>query len=152
MAASSFRACQSVIYLALFSDVITRNPNSRSLRRHHCTTLADGRIYRAILPNQPPLRLSSVFHSFNHPSLPPFNHATTMHRLLTIPEVLVLVINELDRHSVVQAVLTCRSWSDIALDALWRDLPSPAPLVGLLGPMGWFEGGDVSRGWVSTSR
>lgn len=74
-----------------------------------------------------------------------------MHRLLNISEVLVLVINNLDRQSVLRAALTCRSWTEVALDALWRDLPSPTPLLTLLGPLEFFEEGEDSRGWVRGS-
>ncbi|KIO26779.1 hypothetical protein M407DRAFT_23974, partial [Tulasnella calospora MUT 4182] len=37
------------------------------------------------------------------------------------------------------AALVCRSWSDAALDELWRSLPSFLPLLKLLGPFSYIN-------------
>jgi F-box-like len=54
------------------------------------------------------------------------------YRALDIPEVLSLIFEEADQAVLARAAQCCKAFSNLALDVLWRDLPSPEPLRKLL--------------------
>lgn len=51
-----------------------------------------------------------------------------------ISELLLLIISFLDQQSLARAARVCRSWSHVALDALWRDVDDLPRLLALLCP------------------
>jgi F-box-like len=61
--------------------------------------------------------------------------ASTMHRVLGIPELLDMVFRFLDDASNASNARVCRQWSEIALDMLWRDVNDLYRLFGLLAPL-----------------
>ncbi|KAF5362063.1 hypothetical protein D9756_002838 [Leucocoprinus leucothites] len=64
----------------------------------------------------------------------------TMHRVLTIPELLDTIFKSLDNNSNLTNALVCRSWSEVALDALWRHVDDLHRLFNLLAPLRVKEG------------
>lgn len=58
-----------------------------------------------------------------------------MHRVLNIPELLDMVFSFLEPESNAINARICRRWSEIALDALWRDVRDVQLLFGLLVPL-----------------
>lgn len=50
-----------------------------------------------------------------------------------ILDVLWAIFESCDRQTLGRAAQVCRSWSELALDALWKDIPGLRPVVGLLG-------------------
>ena len=46
-----------------------------------------------------------------------------MHKVLTLPELLLDVLHLADNHSVAQATRVCHLWSSLALDVLWGRTP-----------------------------
>ncbi|KAG8953603.1 hypothetical protein FRC00_006187 [Tulasnella sp. 408] len=59
-----------------------------------------------------------------------------MHRALSIPEVLQLVLSsDISQETIRNAALTCSLWKDPALDRLWKELDSVFPLVWVLIPL-----------------
>lgn len=59
-----------------------------------------------------------------------------MHRALSIPEILQLVLSSgVCRITARNAALTCRLWMEPALDELWKDLDSVLPLFWVLVPL-----------------
>lgn len=59
-----------------------------------------------------------------------------MHRALSIPEVLQLVLSsDVSRATLRSAALTCSIWQDPALDQLWKDLDSIFPIIWVLVPL-----------------
>ncbi|KAL5513862.1 hypothetical protein ACEPAG_2623 [Sanghuangporus baumii] len=55
-----------------------------------------------------------------------------MNHALQLPELFVNYFGPLDANSQRSCALVCKTWSDAALDELWRKLGSPKPLVSLL--------------------
>ena len=62
-----------------------------------------------------------------------------MHAALHVPEVLSLVFNDdsLSRATVLNMALTCLYWHEIAMEVLWRELPSLVPLFMLMPEDAW---------------
>ncbi|KAH9474987.1 hypothetical protein JR316_0012086 [Psilocybe cubensis] len=60
---------------------------------------------------------------------------TVMHRVLNIPELLDMVFSFLEPPSNAVNARVCRRWSEIALDALWKDVRDLELLFGLLAPL-----------------
>ncbi|KXN83439.1 hypothetical protein AN958_01453 [Leucoagaricus sp. SymC.cos] len=58
-----------------------------------------------------------------------------MHRVLRIPELLDTIFRSLENHDNLNNALVCRSWSEVALDALWRHVDDLHRLFGLLAPL-----------------
>jgi len=58
-----------------------------------------------------------------------------MHRVLTIPELLDTIFSNLGHSSNLNNSLVCRSWSEIALDALWRYVGDLQRLFNILAPL-----------------
>ena len=46
-----------------------------------------------------------------------------MHKVLTLPELLLDILHLADNHSVAQAARVCHLWSSLALDVLWGRTP-----------------------------
>lgn len=97
---------------------------------------------------------SSTFRT--HSAVLPCLAGTPMHRALSIPEVLRLVLSsDVDHGTLRNAALTCSLWMDPALDELWQDLDSVFPLLWVLIPLRierierWAPGRKL-RVWVST--
>ena len=75
------------------------------------------------------------------------SHAVTGHRALYINDIVRTVFKEIldaeseedlkreARWTLVQLSRTCKAFSPHALELLWRDLPSLAPLLSLLAPL-----------------
>lgn len=59
----------------------------------------------------------------------------SLHRVLAIPELLDMIFGYLDRKSNVANAQVCKTWSNIALDVLWKDVDNLHRLFGLLCPM-----------------
>ncbi|KAJ3522168.1 hypothetical protein NMY22_g12005 [Coprinellus aureogranulatus] len=60
----------------------------------------------------------------------PNSHLTvTMHQCLQLPEVFRIVCNMLDKTDLFHTALTCRRFTDTALDVLWCELSSLVPLL-----------------------
>ncbi|KAG8917089.1 hypothetical protein FRC01_002669 [Tulasnella sp. 417] len=71
-------------------------------------------------------------------------------QVLSMPECLSMIFMYLDRHSLTLAARVCHRWEHPAVKELWKDLPSPFPLLKLLGPMindrlGWKFTGNIQR-------
>ncbi|KAI0324707.1 hypothetical protein GY45DRAFT_1288459 [Cubamyces sp. BRFM 1775] len=62
-------------------------------------------------------------------------YGTTTQRVLAIPEILELVFSFLDASGKSRCACVCKQWSEVALDALWRDVDSLRRLFGLLAPI-----------------
>ncbi|KDR71523.1 hypothetical protein GALMADRAFT_281781 [Galerina marginata CBS 339.88] len=58
-----------------------------------------------------------------------------MHRVLCIPELLDMIFSFLDPASNVVNAQTCKRWSDIALDSLWKEVDDLHQLFGILAPL-----------------
>lgn len=77
-----------------------------------------------------------------------------MHRALSIPEVLRLILSlDISRETMRNAALTCSRWKDPALDQLWKELDSVFPLLWVLIPLELEAVGAQyeKRVWVSAS-
>ncbi|KAI0656166.1 hypothetical protein C8Q70DRAFT_1015605 [Cubamyces menziesii] len=59
-------------------------------------------------------------------------YGTTTQRVLAIPEILELVFSFLDGGEKSRCACVCKQWSEVALDALWRDVDDLRRLFGLL--------------------
>lgn len=59
----------------------------------------------------------------------------TVPRALRIPEVLLEIFAASDNPTRAVSARVCRSWSNLALDVLWRDMSSPIPLLQVLSPL-----------------
>lgn len=62
------------------------------------------------------------------------------------PEVLCIAFDLTDRPTLVACATVNRSWSQVALDFIWREMPSVLPIIELLGRM---EYDKAVGGWVS---
>ncbi|KIO16506.1 hypothetical protein M407DRAFT_33855 [Tulasnella calospora MUT 4182] len=72
------------------------------------------------------------------------------HRVLFIIEILMQVLRNLGKPELAAAALTCRTWTDVALDMLWEELESVCPIMALLGPISKHENGwDWDSGFPS---
>jgi hypothetical protein len=60
---------------------------------------------------------------------------STTHRVLCIPELLDMIFGFLDPPSNVENAQVCRTWLNVALDVLWKEVESPRRLFGLLAPL-----------------
>lgn len=72
----------------------------------------------------------------------------------TPPELLEMIMEHQGRGTLASCVLVCRSWSDVALRRLWRELDSPMPLLELLAalhPIETKEGTGIHKAWVRIS-
>ncbi|KAG8988974.1 hypothetical protein FRB90_002462 [Tulasnella sp. 427] len=68
----------------------------------------------------------------------------TKPQALCIPEILSEIFDHLpNRADAASAATVCRTWTSIALNRVWQDLPSVFPLLELLGPLMYVD----SRGW-----
>ncbi|KAJ3544547.1 hypothetical protein NMY22_g2752 [Coprinellus aureogranulatus] len=60
----------------------------------------------------------------------PNSHLTmTMHQCLQLPEVFCIICSSLDKTDLFHTALTCRRFTDTALDLLWYELTSLIPLL-----------------------
>ncbi|KAG9044870.1 hypothetical protein FS837_007394 [Tulasnella sp. UAMH 9824] len=66
-------------------------------------------------------------------------------KVLCLPELLLLTINDLVPKDLHSAALVCHTWSEIALDYLWETAVSLTPLFKTLGPMRFSE---VESNWM----
>lgn len=66
---------------------------------------------------------------------------------LRTPEVLRTIFTLSNRPTCAAAALVCSVWKELAVDVLWRHLPSMLPLLELMGPLAYSGGG----GWVCAS-
>lgn len=76
-----------------------------------------------------------------------------MHRALSIPEILQLILSSgISTVTARNVALTCRMWKELALDRLWRDLDSVFPLLWVLVPLKVDQvfPEDEKTIWVST--
>ncbi|KAL5501247.1 hypothetical protein ACEPAH_9634 [Sanghuangporus vaninii] len=58
-----------------------------------------------------------------------------MNRIFYIQEIICHIFDLLEKSSQFSCALVCKSWCEVVLNRLWRDLESPKPLVALLRPM-----------------
>ena len=65
--------------------------------------------------------------------------------ITVLPETLEQVFSILPKPSQFQCALVCHAWSPIALDVLWREMPSYLPLLELISPLTCLS----SDKWVS---
>ncbi|KAI6141622.1 hypothetical protein BKA82DRAFT_2634167 [Pisolithus tinctorius] len=56
-------------------------------------------------------------------------------RIFHIPELLHLIFSFLDKKSNVSSACVCKFWSDIALDAVWREVDDLIQLLSILNPV-----------------
>ncbi|KAJ7731242.1 hypothetical protein B0H16DRAFT_1469234 [Mycena metata] len=74
-----------------------------------------------------------------------------MHRCLSIPEILRMIFEELlrcnapDLKALARLAQTCRGFSDLALDILWKDLNSAIPLLKSFPPHIWEISGTTHQ-------
>ena len=62
-------------------------------------------------------------------------HNSVVTRVLDIPEILELIFSYLDEDSNRLNLTVCKKWSEIAMNALWRDVCPPYRLFSLLAPL-----------------
>lgn len=74
-----------------------------------------------------------------------FDHLASQ-KVLSLPELVILTINDLAVEDLHSASLVCRTWSEIALDHLWRTAVSLAPLLNTLASMQYSK---EESNWVS---
>ncbi|KAG8899099.1 hypothetical protein FRC00_001894 [Tulasnella sp. 408] len=74
-----------------------------------------------------------------------FKMPSASQRVLCLPELVLLTINDLAPRDLHSAALVCHTWSEIALDYLWETAVSLAPLFQTLGPMRFSE---VESNWM----
>ena len=65
----------------------------------------------------------------------PMAFQTTCQRVLAIPELIDSIFSYGDREVNLQCALVCRSWSNFALDALWKDIDDLFPILSILCPL-----------------
>jgi len=58
-----------------------------------------------------------------------------MHRVLTIPELLTTIFSNLGLSANLNNSLVCQSWSEVALDVLWRYVGDLHRLFNILVPL-----------------
>jgi len=58
-----------------------------------------------------------------------------MHRVLTMPELLDTIFSSLGHSYNLNNSLVCRSWSEVALDVLWRYVGDLQRLFNILAPL-----------------
>ncbi|KZT05707.1 uncharacterized protein LAESUDRAFT_655083 [Laetiporus sulphureus 93-53] len=61
---------------------------------------------------------------------------STIRRVLDIPEIIELIFSFLEKRNNVVNACVCKRWSEIALDAVWRDVDNLNVLFSLLAPLG----------------
>lgn len=66
---------------------------------------------------------------------------------LSLVDILVVIFSFAKKRSLAAAARVCKTWKEPALDALWKKLSSPFPLLELLGPLVYED-----RGWVGSTR
>lgn len=62
-------------------------------------------------------------------------HHGAIVRTLYIPELTAIVFCFLGERDLARCARVCKSWSEPALDALWRTMSSVQPLMALLSPL-----------------
>lgn len=62
-------------------------------------------------------------------------HHGAIVRTLYIPELTAIVFCFLGERDLARCSRVCKSWSEPALDALWRTMSSVQPLMALLSPL-----------------
>ncbi|KIO24573.1 hypothetical protein M407DRAFT_26086 [Tulasnella calospora MUT 4182] len=60
-----------------------------------------------------------------------------------IPELVEEVFSHLCNQDLLSPARVCKTWSDSALNRLWRNLLSPFPLLSLIGPIQFQNGNDM---------
>lgn len=73
--------------------------------------------------------------SFDHTSPSSMLAKNATQRVIAIPELLDLIFSFTDKRSNASCARVCKSWSDVALACLWRDLDSSRPAFSLLSPL-----------------
>ncbi|OJT05423.1 hypothetical protein TRAPUB_3739 [Trametes pubescens] len=68
-------------------------------------------------------------------SQPSVAYTKTTQRVLAIPEILELVFSFLNVQETAQCTCVCKSWSEVALSSLWRDVDDLHRLFKLLAPI-----------------
>ncbi|KAG8910766.1 hypothetical protein FRC01_006142, partial [Tulasnella sp. 417] len=68
-------------------------------------------------------------------AVPPLPLLAASTRALAVPEILTSVLGLSKKEDLACAALTCRKWSPVALDHLWKELDSIAPLLVLVQPL-----------------
>lgn len=54
---------------------------------------------------------------------------TALHQVLTMPELLTSIFSQSEDRDLANVARSCRLWSTIALDVLWRSIPNLAILL-----------------------
>ncbi|KAI0305892.1 hypothetical protein B0F90DRAFT_937221 [Multifurca ochricompacta] len=67
--------------------------------------------------------------------MPSIGYESTTHRVLAIPELLQIIFSFGTRASNASNALVCRTWREVALDHLWRDVDDIYHLLQLLAPL-----------------
>jgi hypothetical protein len=83
----------------------------------------------------------------------PIAPASAAARTLAVPEILAIVLLELDRSDHFHCSLVCKAWFAVALDALWREMDSAIDVFSILAPMVYNQAdkdGDAVRGELFT--
>lgn len=62
-------------------------------------------------------------------------YTSVAHRVMSIPELLELVFDHLDRTSNASNASVCKTWHHIALDTLWREVDNIHMLFSHLAPL-----------------
>lgn len=68
-----------------------------------------------------------------------------MDRVLAIPELLDTIFKTADKNSNFNNALVSRTWSEIALNHLWREVDDFRPLFNLLAPLREANSGEYVR-------
>lgn len=58
-------------------------------------------------------------------------------RVLNMPDILQVLFEVTDSRELARCACVCRRWSSLALDSLWKNLPSIMPLFKLLFAPDW---------------
>ncbi|THH00839.1 hypothetical protein EW145_g7025 [Phellinidium pouzarii] len=58
-----------------------------------------------------------------------------MQRVMAVEELLDTILNESTRETKARCARACKSWSNTALDSLWRSMDSTEPIFSLLSPL-----------------
>jgi F-box-like len=69
------------------------------------------------------------------PLLQSLSYQSTAQRVLTLPELLQTIFSFGTRASNVSSALVCRSWREIALDQVWREIDDIYYLLDILTPL-----------------
>ncbi|KAL5480629.1 hypothetical protein ACEPAI_1900 [Sanghuangporus weigelae] len=58
-----------------------------------------------------------------------------MDPIFSVPELTSLIFDHLNKPALISCALVCKSWNELALDKLWKELDSLVPLISLLTPL-----------------